>query len=270
MLDNDDPDAAKLLLLSSSFLVPSSCTTGSRCGTRWRSAVPSGGASRRRPAAGGPGRTCLPGGVRRDPLRVRELRAALPPNLKAHHPTSRSGPAQASTTSSRCGAVLRRTAGRSSSAPGPPSPARCARRSARFAPTTSSSTTSPTVLRHDPGSRDGQWTAMRTGPDDSRLDVGLAYGAAGSRGRRRVGCRDLGRTRSLDRLGPGGSPRGPDPRWCRASRPPATAPASQHHVGDVTLVHRQVTCPRGGLDGGAPLVTAGRAGASGNACQTPW
>ncbi len=49
---------------------------------------------------------------------------------------------------------------------------------------------------------------------------------------------------------------------------------ARHHVGDVTLVHREVTLALGplGLDAREPRLTAGHARrrASGNACHTPW
>ena len=90
VLDNDDPDTrAELLLLSSSFLVPKLVHDGV---TVWDTMAIGEYLNEVRPEAGllpddRRRARALPGGVRRDPLRVREpARRRCPMNLKAHHP----------------------------------------------------------------------------------------------------------------------------------------------------------------------------------------
>ena len=97
-------------------------------------------------------------------------------------------------------------------------------------------------------------TSSRSSTSSSRPRTGrgeraqLAFDVAG---RGVAGSRSHPRPRS-PRPGPG-SPRGSRPtRWCRASSPASDEHlrVARHHVGDVTLVHRQVTLTLGafGLD----------------------
>ena len=184
VLDNDDPDTrAELLLLSSSFLVPWLVHDGV---TVWDTMAIGEYLNEVRPDAG-----LLPEDrVARAHCRAVcgeihsgfvNLRSALPMNLKAHHPDFKVWAGAQADVDRIVDGVARsastRTAARTSSAPGPPSPTPCTRRSARgSAPTTSSSTTPRNAycdtIMALPGDASSGSTAAHQEPDElEELDV---------------------------------------------------------------------------------------------------